>query len=194
MLPSNYPIESFYYQIFLFLQYLGILGLSNGQVVFVGFQYVFYFKVILVFISAFGTFLIGDFLHRLTVIRRGEYERMAAEVAKNLEVSLVVKKNPRWDDVQILVTTGNDASFKLAIIEADKMLDDLLSTLGYQGMTMGDKLLKVEKGDMLSLDEAWEAHKVRNRIAHENDYQLPEREARRVISMYEKVFREYKFI
>jgi len=70
----------------------------------------------------------------------------------------------------------------------------LLVILGYQGESLGDRLLSVEKGDMQTLDEAWEAHKYRNRIAHETGMQVTEREARRIIGLFKKVFQEYKFI
>jgi hypothetical protein len=46
-------------------------------------------------------------------------------------------------------------------------LDDLLNKLGYRGESIGEKLKRVAKGDMKSLNDAWEAHKVRNQIAHE---------------------------
>ena len=75
------------------------------------------------------------------------------------------------------------------------MLDEMLDSVGYRGETMGDKLKSVEKSDFLTLDLAWEAHKIRNAIAHEGaEFTIDQREARRVISLYERVFQEFEFI
>jgi len=101
----------------------------------------------------------------------------------------------RWQSAEKHVTSDNPNDWKQAILEADIILDDLLTKLGYHGETIGEKLQRVVKGDMKSLDEAWEAHKVRNRIAHEgSDFSLNEIEAKRVIAMYKKVFEEFYVI
>jgi hypothetical protein len=45
------------------------------------------------------------------------------------------------------------------------------------------------------LDEAWEAHRVRNQVAHEgSDFILSQREARRAVELYRKVFEAYGVI
>jgi hypothetical protein len=46
-----------------------------------------------------------------------------------------------------------------------------------------------------TLQYAWEAHKIRNAIAHEGqDFTLTHREARRIVGLYEAVFREFEYI
>ena len=63
------------------------------------------------------------------------------------------------------------------------------------GNTIGEKLKAVEKSDFISLDNAWEAHKVRNSIAHEGmNHILNQREVNRVIDMYKTVFEEFRII
>ncbi len=80
-------------------------------------------------------------------------------------------------------------------MEADIILEDLLTKMGYGGDSIGEKLKKVAKGDMKTLDEAWEAHKVRNQIAHEgSNFTLNHHEAKNVIGMYRKVFEEFYYI
>lgn len=103
--------------------------------------------------------------------------------------------NEKWATVLGHLRSGNSADWRLAIIEADIMLDELLRVQGYHGDSVGDKLKGVEPGDMKTLEAAWEAHKVRNRIAHAgSDFELNEREAKRVVALFESVFKEYKII
>lgn len=105
------------------------------------------------------------------------------------------KGNEKWAHVIKLINSGNPSDWRLAIIEADIMLDELLRANQYHGDTVGDMLKAVEPSDMLTLDAAWEAHKVRNRIAHSGaDFDLNEREAKRVITLFESVFKEYEII
>ncbi len=105
------------------------------------------------------------------------------------------KKNIRWERVVEHINSPNPNDWKFAILEADIILDDLLNTMGYKGETMADKLKTIEKSDFLTLDAAWEAHKIRNQIAHEGaDFLVTEREARRVVSLFEAVFKEFHFI
>jgi len=101
----------------------------------------------------------------------------------------------RWESATKHIASDNPNDWKQAIIEADIILEDLLTKMGYRGDSIGEKLKKVAKGDMKSLDEAWEAHKVRNQIAHEgSSFSLNHHEAKNVIGMYRKVFEEFYYI
>ncbi|OHA34657.1 MAG: hypothetical protein A2928_03935 [Candidatus Taylorbacteria bacterium RIFCSPLOWO2_01_FULL_45_15b] len=105
------------------------------------------------------------------------------------------QENVKWKRVMEHVESANANDWRLAILEADIMLDEFMENLGYHGDTLGEKLKKVEKSDMNSIDKAWEAHKIRNLIAHEGgDFVISHREARRVVNMYREVFEEYRYI
>lgn len=104
-------------------------------------------------------------------------------------------ENPKWELVENHINSDDENKWKLAIIEADIILDELLTTLNLPGQTIGDKLKAVEPSDFDSIEEAWEAHKIRNAIAHEgSDFLINQREAKRVIKLYQKVFEEFEII
>lgn len=103
--------------------------------------------------------------------------------------------NLKWTRILEHVNSPNPSDWKLAILEADIMLDDMVEKMGYHGETLGDRLKKVEKSDFTSIDSAWEAHKIRNSIAHEgSDFLITQREAQRVINLYKEVFEEFRYI
>lgn len=103
--------------------------------------------------------------------------------------------NQKWQKVQAHINSTNPSDWRLAILEADIMLGDVLEKMGYQGDSIGEKLKGIEKSDFVTLDLAWEAHKVRNQIAHEGaDFLLNDRDARRIIELYQKVFEEFYYI
>jgi len=120
---------------------------------------------------------------------------------KDVEVSLpngAPVENPqtmKWKKIISLSESQNPSEWRLAIIEADIMLDDLLDRLNLRGDTIGDKLKAIEPSDFLTLEQAWEAHKARNMIAHQgSDFLLNQRETRHIISLYEAVFKEFFLI
>lgn len=100
----------------------------------------------------------------------------------------------RWENVTRHIDSPNQNDWKQAIIECDMILDDILTSMGYRGESIGEKLKRVATGDMKSLNEAWEAHKVRNRIAHEAGYTIGHHEAKATIANYRKVFEEFYYI
>lgn len=105
------------------------------------------------------------------------------------------KKNRRWERVLEHMNSDNQNDWKFAILEADIILDDLLDVMGYRGETVSDKLKRVEPSDFETIEAAWEAHKVRNVIAHEGtDFVVTQREAKRIIDLYRVVFEEFHFI
>lgn len=75
-----------------------------------------------------------------------------------------------------------------AVMEGDKLLDLLLKKRGYKG-TLGEKLKKAHK-HFPHVQELWDAHKIRNRIAHELDVRVEPRDAKRSIASYKKAYHE----
>jgi len=103
--------------------------------------------------------------------------------------------NPKWQRIQEHINSSHPSDWRFAILEADIMLDEILDELEYKGESMSEKLKQVERSDFLTIDHAWEAHKVRNQIAHEgSEFLINEREARRVIDLYALIFTEFKYI
>lgn len=96
----------------------------------------------------------------------------------------------RWQAVLGHIDLMNESDWKLAIIEADKLVDDLLIQKGYKGESMAERLASVEKDELSSIDLLWEAHKVRNRIAHKVGFKLTNQEADKVISYYKEALEE----
>lgn len=103
--------------------------------------------------------------------------------------------NERWMRVLKHLETESQAEWRSAILEADIILDEMTRKMGYHGETLGERLKSVERSDFLTINQAWEAHKVRNMIAHDGaDYILTKREVKRVVDLYRQVFEEFEFI
>lgn len=100
-------------------------------------------------------------------------------------------KNKRVEDMIEHSNSDNPSDWKLAIIEADIILDELLKESGYGGTSLGERLRSISPNQLESLDDAWQAHKVRNQIAHGSaDFVLTQRLAQDTIKQYRRVFHE----
>ena len=148
-------------------------------------------------IAIFCLFGIVYCVEQLKVIRQKEHQLFDLKVEEAYETG--VKGDPsltkRWESVMRHIESNNQNDWRQAIMEADIMLDDLLNKMEYHGESIGEKLKRVERSDFNTLDEAWEAHKVRNQIAHEGSAMaLNQYEAKRVINLYKKVFEEFYYI
>jgi hypothetical protein len=154
-------------------------------------------KFVKYLLALIGVFLIGliAYLYNAIVkIRTEERERLYPNgVTERVEETPLI--NPRWARVLDALNSPNESDWRLAIMEADIMLYDLLEKMSLPGDSIGDKLKAVDPSDFLTLDNAWEAHKVRNQIAHDGvEFRLTDREAKRVVSLYMTVFEEFGIV
>lgn len=100
-------------------------------------------------------------------------------------------KNDRMKDIETHIASDHPNDWKLAIIEADIMLDETLKKAGYAGASLGERLKSISPTQLNSLDAAWQAHKVRNQVAHGGtDFVLTRRMADETIKQYRQVFSE----
>lgn len=100
--------------------------------------------------------------------------------------------NKRWDDVQKHIASDEPQSWRLAIIEADILLEEVLEMAGYAGNTIGEKLKSASSNTFSTIDQAWRAHRVRNQIAHDgSDFVLTKKIAQDTITQYRMVFEEF---
>ncbi len=83
----------------------------------------------------------------------------------------------------------NSASYSLSIIEADKLLDRAMHEAGVPGKNMGDRL-KRSSNRFSDINAVWRAHKLRNTIAHEPDFEVSYEKAYNALEIYKKALRE----
>lgn len=153
-------------------------------------------QAVSVFVSLL--FIMGIIYAKFKMGQVARASKLQAKVKAVEEKRVVTRQNAenkKWNKVLEHVSSDNASDWRLAILEADILLGELLTKMGYKGEGIGEQLKSVEPSDLHSIDEAWEAHKVRNAIAHQGaEFPLSQREAKRVIGLFETVFRELFYI
>jgi len=76
----------------------------------------------------------------------------------------------RWTSIEE-AAAGGEHSLRHAISEADKLLDQVLRQRGFAGDTMAERLKKAENR-FADKEAVWSAHKLRNALAHDVNYDL----------------------
>ncbi|MFA6338845.1 MAG: hypothetical protein WCW87_02215 [Candidatus Paceibacterota bacterium] len=144
----------------------------------------------------FATFFILGIIYLLYKILGKDIKPKTKENTKIEKLPKKVEvKNEKWEKIQQDLESTNPADWRLSILEADILLAELLENIGCFGETIGEKLKSVDKNEFTNIDAAWEAHKIRNQIAHQGvDFLMTKRETDRVIALYKKVFDEFHFI
>lgn len=93
----------------------------------------------------------------------------------------------KWSEVKVMERTSAAAQ-RLAVIEADKLLDHALKDWNLAGSTMGDRLKSA--GKMLGDEDlVWKAHKLRNRLVHD-DFHPKSSDIRSAINSFERALRK----
>jgi len=144
-------------------------------------------KLIFIFFSAFffiyvvyfmlnSSWLQYKFLEDLT-----EFFSWQAYGQKQLQKQL--------DRIKKRMDSGNESDYKLAIIDADDFLTEVLDNRGYEGKDFTESLQKVGRLIDPILDDVLKAHEIRNSIVYNPNYRISAEEAQNIINTYENAIK-----
>ncbi len=136
-------------------------------------------------------------LVRMREIQNEEKHELNHEIHEALlrDQETLRNENPRWHYILTLIESPNESDWRVAIIEADTMLDEVLTEKGMVGDTLSSKLEQARSNGYASMQNAWDAHIIRNQIAHQgSEFSLTQIEGRRTIKMFQNFFEELRVI
>lgn len=101
----------------------------------------------------------------------------------------VEKYRVGWLAIEQSIVKGDESTYHLAILNADKLVDQALRERGYDGQTMGERI-KATRGQLSHRNDLWTAHKLRNRIAHETGVRVNYMQTRRALSGFKHTLKD----
>ena len=146
-------------------------------------------KLISYLVSFFFIFLIIALLKRADFgwqLRERVYARESVHGAEKI-IS-------RWDKIKNRLEKGDQASLKLAVIEADKIIDDIFIRMALPGKDMQERLAQFQKHELSSVDLVWEAHRLRNLIVNNPKAEISAEQATEAIRYYETALKELEYL
>lgn len=100
------------------------------------------------------------------------------------------KMSKEWKAVLKKLETGDESNLKLAVIEADKILDNILKKINYPGDNMGERLKHITPAQIANIEAVWQAHKIRNNIVHDPDFRLTRSDAENAVKIYQRALED----
>jgi len=111
-------------------------------------------------------------------------------LTKRVPMGLDVEKyRSKWLQIEASLKRDESSSHHLAVLNADKLLDQALREKGVRGDTMGERM-KTANTSWRNANAVWGAHKLRNQIAHESDVRVTYDDARRALAGFKQALKD----
>lgn len=98
-----------------------------------------------------------------------------------------------WRQILKRLASKDPQQWKIAVLEADKILDEILKMSGYLG-SMDEKLDLLTSAQLSNIKEIKTAHKIRNLISVDPVFEFSQESAARALEIYKKAFIELNLI
>ncbi len=92
-----------------------------------------------------------------------------------------------WKKIEETFGLG-DSGMRIAVIDADKLVDHALKQMNVSGKTMGERLKSANY--LKNINNLWTAHKLRNKLVHEPDMKPKKNEMKNAVSAFRKTLKE----
>lgn len=96
----------------------------------------------------------------------------------------------RWQTVMRKFKSRSPESARMAIIEADALVDEALKRMGIKGEHMADRLGRLSSDELTTLGRIWRAHRLRNELVHGPHTALPPEVAEAAMGDYEDFLKD----
>jgi hypothetical protein len=96
----------------------------------------------------------------------------------------------QWSRIEKRTESGTESDYKLAIIDADDFLAEVLDDRGYDSETFEESIQKAGKLIAPILEDVLRAHETRNLIVYNPDYKLSIAEAKKILETYESAAKD----
>jgi len=91
----------------------------------------------------------------------------------------------QWSKIKKRTESGAESDYKLAIIDADDFLAEVLDNRGYDGENFEENIKKAGKLIAPILEDVLKAHETRNSIVYNPDFKLSADQAKKILDTYE---------
>ncbi|HEY1041222.1 MAG TPA: hypothetical protein VGE63_00650 [Candidatus Paceibacterota bacterium] len=131
-----------------------------------------------------GLMAIGYSYIRIKEIKKEEDEKWTNFFVRKYETQQA--QPSRWETIRGLFLSDAEEKWRLAIIEADSLIEELLRAKGVPGATFADMLKANPPFLAPVIQQVWGVHIMRNRIAHEGlMFKVDRRLANHAYQVYE---------
>ncbi len=152
----------------------------------------------LIWFQLLGVLLSGLFLWGIIyIITRVNYFDMKVEKYMDLlgMGNLTKRRSLKgWEQIKKRIISEAQQDWKLGVLEADKILDEILKMAGYLGSDLTKKLEILKPENLASLEEIKSAHLLARKIMSDPSLELKKDDAIVALKSYKKAFKELNLL
>jgi len=100
------------------------------------------------------------------------------------------KSERQWLVIEKKLESASESEWKLAVTEAENLLDETMRRAGFLGDTFGERMQHIEPDQLKNIEDVKQVHEIRNNVVHNPDYMLGLDEAKKVLNVYEESLKE----
>lgn len=104
------------------------------------------------------------------------------------------KLREKWNRIKSRLDSGNESEYKVAVIEADKLIDEILSKMGYKGDNLGERLENISESEIETKIDIAQGHEIRNRIIHDETFVLDRQKAKETLENFENFLKYFEVL
>ena len=152
----------------------------------------------LLWLQLIGVLLSGLFLWGIIyIITQVQYFNMKVE--RYMDVfgvgNLTKRKSLKgWQQIRKRIMSEVQQDWKLAVLEADQILNEILKMAGYLGSDLTKKLEILKPENLVSLEEVKDAHSLAIKIVNDPALELTKEDAIRALKSYKNAFKELNLL
>ncbi len=171
------------------------IGIVSDNIVeaFVSFWNSDFFYFIKILIAIYVIVLFVDIVLLLIVRGLGKDIEIAVK-GTTMPLTSKKKMKKRWEKIEKRLNTNNLSQYKVAILEADNLVNEILIKIGYKGNNMMERLKNVDKNQIEEIDNLINSHQIRNKIIYDKNFIIEKEYAHKIIIPYRNFMEEFDII
>jgi len=118
----------------------------------------------------------------------------AKDFRQGSPVPLEKKAQKRWKKIKEKLLSKKEGQWKLAIIEASDIVEDILANIGYPGKDMARRLEKATEAQIPNLKDLFGAAEIQSNIIADPDFALKRKKAVEAINILEDFLKHLNYL
>jgi hypothetical protein len=160
---------------------------------FYGFIHSPFFLTLKFILAIYVTVLFADII-MLLMIRGFGSDIKTTFRGMNIPMISVKKMRKRWNKIETRLESDDYSQYKIAIIEADKIVDGIFKSMNLKGNDMVERLKTLNPEQLEAEEDLEKAHKIRNQIINDPSFNIGKKEAKETLDIYAKFLTENEFM
>jgi len=99
-----------------------------------------------------------------------------------------------WQNILKRLESKDPEAYKLAIIEADKLFNEMLEILGYKGKDFEERMKRITTDEISESEKIYQAHQTAEKIIKNPQFKISQEKSKEILRDFEKALKEINIL